>query len=136
MRKNSWKFVYILPKQCRSHFNLTNFFDWKKFQNSNFAQIFTKTSHPNLVSTPCILPAKLECVRCPMFRCSISISKFEFCLLPGSNSTFHVILAVGTKLARWWKIKPQSIKQSELFIFSKKILYLLMKSKYTKCHHK
>ena len=24
-RKNSWKFVYILAKQCRSHFNLTNF---------------------------------------------------------------------------------------------------------------
>ena len=38
-RKNSWKFVYILAKQCRSHFNLTNIFD-KKFQNSNFAQIW------------------------------------------------------------------------------------------------
>ena len=38
-RKNSWKFVYIPAKQCRSHFNLTNYFD-KKFQNSNFAQIW------------------------------------------------------------------------------------------------
>ena len=38
-RKNSWKFVYILAKQCRSHFNLTNIFD-KKIQNSNFAQIW------------------------------------------------------------------------------------------------
>ena len=32
----SLKFVYIVAKQCRSYFNLTNFFD-KKFQNSNFA---------------------------------------------------------------------------------------------------
>ena len=31
--KKSWKFVYILAKQCSFHFNLTNFFD-KKFQNS------------------------------------------------------------------------------------------------------
>ena len=37
-RKNSSKFVYILAKQCRSHFNLANIFE-KKFQNSNFAQI-------------------------------------------------------------------------------------------------
>ena len=29
--KNSWKFVYVLAKQCRSHFNLTNIFD-KKFK--------------------------------------------------------------------------------------------------------
>ena len=52
MRKNSWKFVYILAKQCRSHSNLTNFFD-KKFQNSNFAQIWD--FHLKLVGTPCIL---------------------------------------------------------------------------------
>ena len=41
MAKNSWKFVYILAKQYRSHFNLTNFFD-KKFQTSNFAQFFVQ----------------------------------------------------------------------------------------------
>ena len=33
-KKNSRKFVYILAKQCRSHFNLTNIFD-KKYQNSH-----------------------------------------------------------------------------------------------------
>jgi len=38
-RKNLWKFVYILAKQYRSPFNLTNFI-YKKFQNSNFAQIW------------------------------------------------------------------------------------------------
>ena len=135
MRKTSWKFVYILAKQCRSHFNLTNIFD-KKFQNSNFAQIFTKTSHPNLVWTPCILPAKLECVRCPMFRCSISIFHFEIRILFTCWFEFDLPCHTGTKLARWWKIKPQSIKQSELFIFSKKNIIFLMKSKYTKCHHK
>ena len=32
MRKNSLKFVYILAKECRSHFNLTNIFDRKKFK--------------------------------------------------------------------------------------------------------
>ena len=33
--KNSLNFVYILVKQCRSHYNLTNYFD-KKYQNYNF----------------------------------------------------------------------------------------------------
>ena len=32
-KKNPWKFVYILAKQCRSHFNLTIFFFTKKNQN-------------------------------------------------------------------------------------------------------
>ena len=37
-RKNSWKFVYILTKQCRFHFNLTNFLskNFQNSQNSNF----------------------------------------------------------------------------------------------------
>ena len=34
-----WKSVYILAKQCRCHFNLTNIFD-KKFQNFIFAPIW------------------------------------------------------------------------------------------------
>ena len=45
-RINSWKFVYILTKQCKSPFKLTNFFD-KKFQNwrnliffTNFVQLY------------------------------------------------------------------------------------------------
>ena len=38
-RKNSWKFAYILAKQYKSPFNLTNFLD-KKLQNSNFSQIW------------------------------------------------------------------------------------------------
>ena len=33
--KNSWNFVYILAKQCRYHFNLTNFFH-KKQKIANF----------------------------------------------------------------------------------------------------
>ena len=32
-QKNPWKFVYILAKQCRSHFNLINFFLHQKNQN-------------------------------------------------------------------------------------------------------
>ena len=56
-RKNSSKFVYILAKQCRSHFNLTNFFDRKNSQIliSRKFEIFTKTSHLKLVGTPCIV---------------------------------------------------------------------------------
>ena len=43
-RKNLWKFVYILAKQCRSHFNLTNIFD-KNFKILILRrfEIFTKT---------------------------------------------------------------------------------------------
>ena len=36
-KKKSRNFVYILAKQCRSPFNLTNFFFGKKVWNSNFA---------------------------------------------------------------------------------------------------
>ena len=45
------KFVYILAKQCRSHFNLTNIFDKKilKILTSRRFEIFTKTSHLKLV---------------------------------------------------------------------------------------
>ena len=45
--KKSWKFVYILGKQCKSHFNLANFFD-KLFQNPNFAN----SKIPNLLGHP------------------------------------------------------------------------------------
>jgi len=38
--KNSWKFVYILAKHCRSHFNLTKNF---KILISRKFEIFTKT---------------------------------------------------------------------------------------------
>ena len=52
--ENSWKFVYILAKQCKFHFNLTIFFD-KKYENSNFAQIWDfhkKLSIQNLLGHP------------------------------------------------------------------------------------
>ena len=44
--KNSWKFVYILAKQCSSHFNLTNIFDRKNFEiliSLSKFETFTKT---------------------------------------------------------------------------------------------
>ena len=53
-KKKSWKFVYILAKQCKCPFNLTIFFD-KKYQNSNFAQIWDfhqKLSIQNLLGHP------------------------------------------------------------------------------------
>ena len=37
-RKSSWKFVYIVTKQCRTFFNLTDFLP-KKNQNSNFKTV-------------------------------------------------------------------------------------------------
>ena len=44
LKKNSWKFVYILAKECRSPFNLTNFFDKNfKILISRRFEIFTKT---------------------------------------------------------------------------------------------
>ena len=46
--KNSWKFVYILAKQCRSHFNLTNIFD------KNFKILISRRFSLKLVGTPCI----------------------------------------------------------------------------------
>merc|ERR1711860_177117 len=54
-RKNSSKFVYILAKQCRSHFNLTNIFDRKNFkiQILRRFEIITKTSYLKLVGRPC-----------------------------------------------------------------------------------
>ena len=53
--KKLWKFVYILAKQCRSHLNLTNFFDQKNFKIliSPRFEIFTKTFHLKLVGTHC-----------------------------------------------------------------------------------
>ena len=50
--KNSSKFVYILAKQCRSHFNLTNFFT-KKFK---IIILRSKTFNLKLVRTPSIIP--------------------------------------------------------------------------------
>ena len=55
--KNSGKFVNILAKQCKSHFNLTNFLI---SPISRRFEIFTKTSHLKLVGTPgtyCISPS-------------------------------------------------------------------------------
>ena len=48
-RKKSWKFVYILAKQCRLHFNLTIFFKKSK-ESWNFVYILSKhcKSHLNL----------------------------------------------------------------------------------------
>ena len=53
--KNSGKFVYILAKQCRSHFNLTNFLtkNFKILILRRF-EIFTKISLLKLVGTPCM----------------------------------------------------------------------------------
>ena len=48
-QKKSSKFVYILAKQSRSPFNLTDFFSPKQFQNSNFATL--RFSNPKLVGT-------------------------------------------------------------------------------------
>ena len=55
-RNNSSKCVYILAKLCRSHFNLTTFFDRKNFNIviSRKFEILTKTSLLKLVGTPCI----------------------------------------------------------------------------------
>ena len=118
MAKKLVKVCLHSSKAVQISLQFDEYFGPKKFQNSNFAQIFTKTSHPNLVWTPCILPAKLECVRCPMFRCSISILKFEFCLLAGSNSTFHVILA-----PNWHddeKLNPKVLNKASYSYFPKK----------------
>ena len=54
-RKNSSKFVYIIDKLCRSHFNLTNFLtkDFKILWSRGFT-IFTNAIHPELVGTHCI----------------------------------------------------------------------------------
>ena len=50
-RKNSWKFVYILARQCRAHFDLTNFLTKNfKILISRKFESFTKTSHLKLVS--------------------------------------------------------------------------------------
>ena len=61
VEKNSWKFVYILAKECRSPFNLTIFFDknFKILISCRF-EIFTKTSHLKLVGTPCRLGHKYQ----------------------------------------------------------------------------
>ena len=46
-RKISWKFVYILAKQCGSPFNLTNFLTKKN------SEIWDFSLHLKLVGTPC-----------------------------------------------------------------------------------
>ena len=54
-QKNSWKFVYVLAKQCRSSFNLTNFLvkNFKIFRISDFLQ---KSVYPKLVWSPRTCP--------------------------------------------------------------------------------
>ena len=53
-RKNSSKFVYVVAKQCRSHFNLTNFLTNNlKILISHIFDIVTKTFQLKLVGTPC-----------------------------------------------------------------------------------
>ena len=45
--KNSWKFVYILPKQCRSPFNLTIFFSDKSDWKDQITTIFIECQQQN-----------------------------------------------------------------------------------------
>ena len=56
-RKKSRKFVYVLAKQCKSPFNLTDFSDKKKFKILIMrVLIFSlKSSYVKLVGSPCSL---------------------------------------------------------------------------------
>ena len=62
--KKSWKFVYILPKQRRSPFNLTDFFDQKfKILISRIFEIFAK----NTLSKTCWVTLYLKMLQMRLF---------------------------------------------------------------------